>query len=699
MAKSLGTLTLDLVAKIGGFEQGLTKAERLAKQKSSAISKNAAVIGAAAATAALAAGAAITVLTKKSIDQADALGKMSTRTGIAVEDLSKLQYAAGLSGTSIEAVENATKRLAVVQAEAAAGTKTQAEVFERIGISATDASGNLRSTSDIIGDVADKFATYEDGAGKAALAQELFGKSGAALIPLLNNGRDGLAALGDEAEALGLVIGTDTAKQAELFNDNMDRLTSSAEGFGNQVAAALLPTLNDLATEFLNTESSGEAMEALMDGLVIVVKTLGSGVLIVGNQFKNLGIIITGTAEAARLALDGNLSAAVDTLGDAADQVATNNDNLADSVARIWQGTSQEIQDAAAAANDTTFTPKVTPPKIDRGTTGKSEAEKEAESLQKQYESLSETMREQILLYGDTSRASKLRYDTEIGDLAKLTQAQKDSLIAQAEQLDAKDMQADDDEFGQGQSDALDALRERYAAENEIIYAAHLQRYADLETFRALGLVSEEEYAELSKQIEEDKFAAEQALKDRRLSEAESAAGSMLGILKATAGEQSGIYKAMFAVEKAIGIARSIVSIQTALASAAASLPFPGNLGAIATVAAATANIVSTITSANPSFEGGGYTGSGSRTGGEDGKGGFMAMLHPNETVIDHTKGQGTGGVTVNVVESSDKAGQVNKQSQPDGSMIIDVFVSDIRSNGPMSNTMAGAFGLSRRGR
>jgi lambda family phage tail tape measure protein len=47
------------------------------------------------------------------------------------------------------------------------------------------------------------------------------------------------------------------------------------------------------------------------------------------------------------------------------------------------------------------------------------------------------------------------------------------------------------------------------------------------------------------------------------------------------------------------------------------------------------------------SFDGGGYTGSGARTGGLDGKGGFMAMLHPNETVIDHTKGQSTGGVTI----------------------------------------------------
>jgi hypothetical protein len=48
-----------------------------------------------------------------------------------------------------------------------------------------------------------------------------------------------------------------------------------------------------------------------------------------------------------------------------------------------------------------------------------------------------------------------------------------------------------------------------------------------------------------------------------------------------------------------------------------------------------------------PSFDGGGFTGSGARSGKLDGKGGFMAMVHPNETIIDHTKGQSTGGVTV----------------------------------------------------
>ena len=54
------------------------------------------------------------------------------------------------------------------------------------------------------------------------------------------------------------------------------------------------------------------------------------------------------------------------------------------------------------------------------------------------------------------------------------------------------------------------------------------------------------------------------------------------------------------------------------------------------------------FTKAGENFEGGGYTGSGARVGGLDGRGGFMAMVHPNETIIDHTKGQAMGSTTVN---------------------------------------------------
>lgn len=100
--------------------------------------------------------------------------------------------------------------------------------------------------------------------------------------------------------------------------------------------------------------------------------------------------------------------------------------------------------------------------------------------------------------------------------------------------------------------------------------------------------------------------AAEVANTQMLLAAAQSTGESVTGVLKDTLGEQSALYKLSFAATKAFAIAQSIVNIQTALSSAAASLPFPANLGAIATVAAETASIISTISSVALAMKDGG---------------------------------------------------------------------------------------------
>lgn len=110
--------------------------------------------------------------------------------------------------------------------------------------------------------------------------------------------------------------------------------------------------------------------------------------------------------------------------------------------------------------------------------------------------------------------------------------------------------------------------------------------------------------------------------------------------------------KKSFAVQKAFQISQALVNTYSGATQALAAYPPPlGPIMAGLTVASGLAQVAQIRAQ---SFEGGGFTGTGSRSGGEDGKGGFMAMLHPNESVIDHTKGQGLGGVTViNNIEAS----------------------------------------------
>ena len=244
---------------------------------------------------------------------------------------------------------------------------------------------------------------------------------------------------------------------------------------------------------------------------------------------------------------------------------------------------------------------------------------------------------------------------------------------------------------------------------------AYNQRIDDYKRFRAMEVENAAYYdgqiAALEKKKAENNKNAQDAMLNLQLQQGESIAAAAADGFKSLLGEQSAAYQTMFAVQKAFAIAQSMIAIQAAMASASWSLPFPANLGAMATVAAATANIVSSIMSvASPSFDGGGYTGNGSRSGGLDGKGGFWAMMHPQETVIDHTKSKGSissgsssgGNVTVNVSlqETSDTSqqGTTQQSTNDDGSVQINVFVADIRSEGSMAQVLERTYGLTRMG-
>jgi hypothetical protein len=118
--------------------------------------------------------------------------------------------------------------------------------------------------------------------------------------------------------------------------------------------------------------------------------------------------------------------------------------------------------------------------------------------------------------------------------------------------------------------------------------------------------------------------------------------------------------KEMFAVNKAFRIAQATMQTYDAATKALAAFPPPfGQLAAIATVGFGLAQVAQ-IKAA--SFEGGGFTGMGARSGGIDGRGGFLATLHPNESVIDHTKGQGSGITVINNVDARGSGADVDQK-------------------------------------
>ncbi|MFA5897930.1 MAG: hypothetical protein WC829_02335 [Hyphomicrobium sp.] len=260
----IGALRVDLGLNSAQFTTGLKKVET----GLASFGKMAGLGLAAFATAATAAAIALGVAVKNSIDHADALSKTSQKIGVSVEALSRLEYAAKLSDVSLEGLSDGLKKLSVNMQAAAVNSKSgPAVAFQALGISVKDASGNLRASDAVFSDVADRFARMEDGALKTSLAVQIFGKSGADLIPLLNSGKAGLAAMAAESDRLGITIGTRTAQAAEAFNDTLTRIGAAMGGVANKVMETALPSLQSLADTLASPEFA-RAAAALADAVV-----------------------------------------------------------------------------------------------------------------------------------------------------------------------------------------------------------------------------------------------------------------------------------------------------------------------------------------------------------------------------------------------------------------------------------------------
>lgn len=234
---SLGRLTLDLIARTAGFTDGMSRAERAADNWRRNVERNAKIATAALTGAAAAVGAGMVAMVKSQLQAADEASKMAQRIGVATEQIAGLSLAFELGGSDAAGMQTAMVKLAD---QAAAGSKA----FEALGVSTVNAQGRLKDTRTLIGEVADAFAAMPDGANKTALAVDLFGKSGAQIIPILNAGAKGFADMDAQAQALGLTLSTQAGKDIEAFNDRVSMMFKRMEGFGLQLTVAVLPYLH-----------------------------------------------------------------------------------------------------------------------------------------------------------------------------------------------------------------------------------------------------------------------------------------------------------------------------------------------------------------------------------------------------------------------------------------------------------------------
>lgn len=326
----IGSLTFQMAADVAALRRDMDQATRMVNSGAASIQRAASMAG--AALGAIGVGLSVGALTgwvKSAIDAADKFDEMSSRIGISARELSSLQLAFAQAGVPVDKMGD---MLAKLQKEMAGGN----DGLKALGVQTRAADGSLRSTTDVLMDVSGQFAGIRDGAGKTALAMEIFGKSGADMVPLLNGGSDGIRDMITQAERLGIVLDDETAAAAGRFNDSLEMIGMGMGGVGQQLAAQLLPTLNSLAGSFLETMTQGGGVTKMAGVLSTAFKGLYSAGAFVTQVFSAAGTSLGGFGASIAAVLRGDFTQAVEINRQARSDVQAGWSSFGVSMTKLW---------------------------------------------------------------------------------------------------------------------------------------------------------------------------------------------------------------------------------------------------------------------------------------------------------------------------------------------------------------------------
>jgi len=198
------------------------------------------------ATAIIAVGKAFTSATKDLMEYGEQITDLSQRTGLSTKALQEYKFVADQTGGSVEQIANSVKLMT-------RGLETNAETFQRLGISTKTANGQFRSANEIFDDTMAALGGVANETDRSKLALEIFGRDATSLIPLLKLGADGLQDMKNKARDLGLILSEKTIKNADDFKDSTDALGQAFKAFSMTLVQEAAPALNTVADALLYT--------------------------------------------------------------------------------------------------------------------------------------------------------------------------------------------------------------------------------------------------------------------------------------------------------------------------------------------------------------------------------------------------------------------------------------------------------------
>ena len=265
-------ISLDVQEYIDGLDGAEKKTSNFGSKLKTGLA-TAGKIGAAAVGAATVAAGAFTKAviggTKEVANYGDEVDKMSQKLGLSASAYQEWDYVLGQAGVEITSMSTGLKTLTNQIDEAKNGSEDATKRFESLGISLEDLS--TMSREDVFAAVVEGFQGMADSTERAALANDLFGKSGQELTPLFNASIEETKELRDAAHDLGFVLSDETVKASADYKDALDTMQRTISGVKNKLSAEFLPSLT-----------------SVMDGMTK---------LFAGNTDEGIGLIKSGLDE------------------------------------------------------------------------------------------------------------------------------------------------------------------------------------------------------------------------------------------------------------------------------------------------------------------------------------------------------------------------------------------------------------------
>ncbi|WP_238738888.1 phage tail tape measure protein [Pseudomonas putida] len=469
-SRSLGTLTLDVIAQVGGFVAGMDKAERTSDKWRKQVEKNAKAVGTAIGAGVATGLTAITAMTISAINSASEISNLAAVANVSTTDFQKLAVGAKTVGVEQDKLSDILKDVNDKVGDFLnTGGGGMADFFEQIAPKVGVTAEQFRNLSG-----SQALGLYVSSLEKAKVSQsdmtfylEAIASDATALLPLLRNNAEGFKRFGDAAEAAGSIMDEKTIRAAQELKAANWLVDQSVSGLANQLTSAMLPTLANFATRLNDATINGVLAKRVSDDLAASLRALGkfavgtvAGIHLLGVGLKTLSDLdnaMVGGEEAkwwdrylppVRIynafknvdAMGKTISDAKAQMGDLAvgygdlmasfDEEPTGATNqvkeLADLLAQMREG---------QAGSFTALTP------------AQQEAAKAAEAaakkLQGQFDTAEEGYKRQIALINtetdkrkEATEVAKLQFELESGNLQGLSEKQQERLKGLAAELD-----------------------------------------------------------------------------------------------------------------------------------------------------------------------------------------------------------------------------------------------------------------------